>query len=71
MAKMARRTHYWIHHSRPTNADVPEGCDVWATRNNWISITPIDLAAMARDKTGEFAGLTADVAQAMGLDGLG
>jgi 5'-nucleotidase len=66
-----RRTHYWISHNQPTNADVPKGCDVWATRNNWISITPIDLGAMARDGSGELAGLAAGVARAMGLDGSG
>ena len=38
-----RRTHYWIKHNRPTNPDVSEGTDVWAVRNNNISITPIDL----------------------------
>ena len=66
-----RRTHYWIHHSTPTNAAVPEGCDVWATRNNWVSITPIDLGAMAREGAGEFSGLAADVARSVGLDGSG
>ena len=62
-----RRTHYWIRHSKPTNAAIPEGCDVWATRNNWVSITPIDLGAMVREGSGELAGLAADVARAMGL----
>ena len=65
-----RRTHYWIHHSRPTNAEVPKGSDVWATRNNWVSITPIDLGVIASDKTGGFEGLVADVARSMGMDGL-
>ena len=44
-------------HSKPTNAAIPEGCDVWATRNNWVSITSMDLGAMAREGTGELAGL--------------
>ena len=38
-----RSTHYWIKHNRPTNPDVSEGTDVWAVRNNNISITPLDL----------------------------
>ena len=66
-----RRAHYWIRHNRPTNAAVPEGCDVWATRNNWVSITPIDLRSLAGEGSQEFAGLAADVARAMGLDGSG
>ena len=63
-----RRTHYWIRHSKPTNAAIPEGCDVWATRNNWVSITSMDLGAMAREGSGELAGLADDVARTMGLD---
>ena len=66
-----RRTHYWIRHSKPTNAAIPEGCDVWATRNNWVSITPIDLRSLAGEGSGELAGLADDVARAMGLDGSG
>ena len=66
-----RRTHYWINHSRPTNADVPKGCDVWATRNNWISITPIDLGAVVREGSGGFASLATDVANSIGLEGTG
>ena len=66
-----RRTHYWVHHNQPTNADVPEGCDVWATRKNWISITPLDLGAMARAGTGDLTGLAVDVTRSMGLDGSG
>ena len=66
-----RRTHYWIRHSKPTNAAIPEGCDVWATRNNWVSITSMDLGAMAREGSGELAGLADDVARAMGLNGSG
>ena len=38
-----RRTHYWIRHNKPTNPEASEGTDVWAVRNNGISITPLDL----------------------------
>ena len=38
-----RRTHYWIRHNRPVNAPVEEGTDIWAVRNNRVSITPLDL----------------------------
>ncbi len=60
-----RRTHYWINHSRPTKADVPEGSDTWATRNNWVSITPIDLGAMLGERSGEFSELAAEVSLAI------
>ena len=37
-----RRTHYWIKHNKPTNFPVEEGTDIWAVRNNCVSITPIN-----------------------------
>lgn len=44
-----RRTHYWIRHNRPITGIVPEGCDVWATRNNWVSVTPMDPSFISGD----------------------
>lgn len=38
----ARRSHYWIRHNKPLDADVSEGTDAWATRNKCVSITPVD-----------------------------
>lgn len=37
-----RRTHYWIKHNRLTNHTVGEDTDIWAVRNNHISITALN-----------------------------
>ena len=37
-----RRTHYWIKHNRLTNHPVGEATDIWAVRNNHISITALN-----------------------------
>ena len=50
-----RRTHYWIRHNRPTGENVREGCDVWATRNGWVSITPVEPGLMSVRELGEFS----------------
>jgi 5'-nucleotidase len=44
-----RRTHYWIRHNRPTGKDAIEGTDIWAVRNNRISVTPFDPGAISGD----------------------
>ena len=66
-----RRTHYWIRHNRPINDDVPEGCDVWATRNGWVSITPMDPGFISGDALPDFSTLVRDVARGMGLHAIG
>ena len=38
-----RRTLYWIRHNKPVNAPIEEGTDIWAVRNNRVSITPLNL----------------------------
>ena len=63
-----RRTHYWIRHNKPIGDDIPEGCDVWATRNGWVSITPMDPGLMSGKCLTEFSALTRGVASGMGLD---
>ena len=62
-----RRTHYWIRHNRPTNADVSEGTDVWAVRNNSISITPLDLVFTDGGSSGEYDVLADAVATELRL----
>ena len=42
-----RRTHYWIRHNQPTGEDAGEGTDIWAVRNNRISITPFDPSSVS------------------------
>jgi 5'-nucleotidase len=63
-----RRTHYWIRHNKPIGKDVPEGCDVWATRRGWVSITPMDPGLMSGVGLAEFSGLAKRVAAGMGLE---
>ena len=60
-----RRTHYWILHNKPIGADVPEGCDVWATRNGWVSITPMDPGFVAGGVPQEFDGMAGVVEQGL------
>ena len=63
-----RRSHYWIRHNRPTDAPAPKGCDVWATRNGWVSITLMDPAFVAGAGMEGLAGLAQSVAAGVGLD---
>ena len=61
------RSHYWIKHNRPTNQKTPEGCDVWATRNNWVSITPLDPKFVWGRSPRGLSELTEKVAEGAGL----
>ncbi len=63
------RSHYWIKHNRPTNQPVPEGCDVWATRNNWVSITPMEPGFISDGIGSDFSRLAEEVAVGAGLGG--
>ena len=63
-----RRTHFWIRHNKPIGDDIPNGCDVWATRNGWVSITPMDPANISTSDLAGFAGLSRGVAESMDLD---
>lgn len=62
-----RRTHYWIKHNRPVNSDAPPGTDIWAVRNNHISITPLDLAIAPGEPSMAYQFLTQEVADGLGL----
>lgn len=61
------RSHYWIKHNRPTNQKTPEGCDVWAIRNNWVSITPVDPEFVWGRTSRDLSGLTDSVAKDAGV----
>ncbi len=37
-----RRKYYWISRNKPMHRDEGEDTDVWALRNNRVSITPLD-----------------------------
>ena len=62
-----RRTHYWIRHNKPIGDNIPKGCDVWATRGGWVSITPMDPALMSVSCLAEYSGLVESVATSMDL----
>jgi 5'-nucleotidase len=49
-----RRTHYWIR-SRPTGKDACEGTDIWAVRNNRISITAFDPSSISGESRQELS----------------
>lgn len=44
-----RRTHYWIRHNRPNGENAGEGTDIWAIRNNRISISLLDPRSISGD----------------------
>ena len=63
-----RRTHYWIHHNKPTSETPPVGSDLWATRGGWVSVTPLEpsRALAASDGGGAIDGLAERVAEGIG-----
>ena len=62
-----RRTHYWIRHNKPTSETPPPGSDLWATRNGWVSVTPMDPSAtLAADGAGGLSDLAERVAAGLG-----
>ena len=63
-----RRTHYWIRHNMPTDSEVPVGCDLWATRNGWVSITPMDTGFVAGEGLKDFSPLAEIVSEGMGFN---
>ena len=63
------RSHYWIKHNRPTNQPVPDGSDVWATRNNWVSITPMEPGFVSGQGASRLAEMAEEVAAGAGLNG--
>ena len=63
-----RRTHYWIRHIRPTDDSPPEGTDVWALRNDAVSITPIHTAPGDGVDRGSLRAFADAVRSALGTD---
>ena len=60
-----RRAHYWIRHNKTTNPPVTEGSDIWAVRNNRISITPISRLFNNSEITQPYQVLAEDVTKAL------
>ena len=61
-----RRTHYWIKHNKPQIDEAEMGTDVWAVRNNRVSITPIDVALMGGVQPQSLRELSEEVTAALG-----
>ena len=61
------RTHYWIKHNRPVNTRAPEGSDMWAVRDNRISITPLEVSFDNGAPPSSFDRLAAAVTAGLGL----
>ena len=62
-----RATHYWIKHNKNINPAVAEGTDIWALRNNHISITPLNGLFGADESASEFQVLADAVASELGI----
>ena len=63
-----RRTHYWIKHNKTANVQAQEGTDVWAVRNGFISITPLDLTFGQADTSHNWTELADGANKCLGLD---
>ena len=66
-ASDGRRSHYWIKHNRPVAHEATSGTDIWAVRNNRISVTPMDLGMTHADSSRAFDVVAQDVRAALGL----
>ena len=52
---------YWISRNRPIQNDNGQGTDIWALKNNCISITPLQLAPARQDQIAEIETFLADL----------
>ena len=63
------QAHYWIKNNRPVNTNAPEGTDIWAVRDNRISITPLEVSFDNGAAPSSFDGLIGAVSAGLGLGG--
>ena len=61
-----RRAHYWIRHDRRTNTQVSEGTDIWAVRNQRISMTLLEPTSTSPVAISGVDLLTAEVMAGLG-----
>ena len=52
---------YWISRNRPVAGDNPEGTDIWALKNNRISITPLGFDLSHRERIPDIEALLAEI----------
>lgn len=65
-----RRTHYWISHkhNEEINAGAAEGTDIWAVRNQRISITPLQPHFSGNSSAPVFTALAGEIAAELTRD---
>lgn len=59
--------HYWIRHNRPVGEHAEAGTDIWAIRNDNVSITPLNGLLATAEGTTLSQALAHEVARALGL----
>ena len=60
-----RRKYYWITRNKPMHRDEGEDTDVWALRNNRVSITPLDFNLQST-QAARFEGVVDDLLPQLG-----
>ena len=58
---VGEQKRYWISRNRPMQADNQEGTDIWALKNNRISITPLEFNFSNRARIPDIEALLADI----------
>ena len=54
---------YWISRNRPISTEPDSGTDIWALKNNFISITPMDINLNRQEQVGEIENLVAGISE--------
>ena len=52
---------YWISRNRPMSGQPIDGTDIWALKNNFISITPLQISLGYQEQVAEIEGLLAGI----------
>ena len=52
---------YWISRNRPISGQPVDGTDIWALKNNYISITPLQISLGHEEQVPEIEGLLAGI----------
>ena len=58
---LGSQKRYWLSRNRPIHGDNPEGTDIWALKNNRISITPLQLDLSNQQQIPEIEALLGEV----------
>ena len=63
-----RKDHYWIKRNRPMGAGAGEGTDIWAVRNDRVSITLLDPSGAPAESSPVYEALAGEVAAGLELE---